>query len=154
MAIKFSRETLKGLTKTNGDFHLSHRFGLEIDGITIGGIHKVDGIEFEAEVVEYNDGEDAWTHCRPGVLKPGRITVERDFSSTKEFYSWRKEVNRREGQPQEHLRHLPQRQGRRGEAAQSLQLLPAKWHGPALNSKSSGHATERLEIVFEECKFA
>jgi phage tail-like protein len=27
--------------------------------------------------------------------------------------------------------------------------FPVKWAGPALNARNSGHATERLEVVFE-----
>jgi phage tail-like protein len=154
MPVKFSRDTLKGTTKTNGDFHLSHKFGLEIDGITIGGIHKVDGIEFEAEVVEYNDGEDAGTHCRPGVLKPGRILVERDFSSTKEFYQWRAAVVNGKTDRRSVSVIFQNDKGDEAKRLNFFNCFPAKWVGPALNSRSSGHASERLEIVFEECKFA
>src|SRR5262245_41359214 len=92
MAVKYSRDALKGTTKTQGDFTLSHKFNVEIDGVTMGGIHKVDGIEFEVEVVEYQDGEDITTHYRPGRLKPGRLIIERDWSSTQEFLKWRKTV--------------------------------------------------------------
>jgi phage tail-like protein len=153
MAVKFSRDTLKGLTKNSGDFHLSHRFGLEVDGVTIGGIHKVDGIEFEAEVVEYNDGEDLSTHCRPGVLKPGRIVVERDFSSTKEFFQWRNAVISGKTDRRSVSLIFHNDKGDEAKRLNFFNCFPAKWAGPALNSKASGHATERLEIVFEECKF-
>ena len=150
MAIKFSRDTLKGLTKNSGDFHLSHRFGLEIDGVTVGGVHKVDGIEFEAEVVEYNDGEDMATHCRPGVLKPGKIIVERDFSSTKEFYQWRSAVINGRTERRSVSVIFQNDKGDEAKRINFFQCFPAKWHGPSLNSKASGHATEKLEIIFEE----
>jgi len=152
MAVKFNRETLKGLTNTQGDFFLSHKFGLEIDGVTVNGIHKVDGIEFEAEVVEYNDGEDPQTHCRPGQLLPGRITVERDQGNDKAFFIWRKAVvdgktDRRSISVTFH--------NDKGEEARRINFFnwfPVKWIGPSLNAHSSGHATERVEIAFEEMK--
>jgi phage tail-like protein len=154
MAIKFSRDTLKGLTKNSGDFHLSHKFGLEIDGVTVGGVHKIDGIEFEAEVVEYNDGEDMMTHCRPGVLRPGKITVERDFSNTKEFYQWRSAVINGKTDRRSLSVIFQNDKGDEAKRINFFQCFPAKWVGPALNSKSSGHATEKLEIIFEEYTIA
>ena len=30
--------------------------------------------------------------------------------------------------------------------------FPVKWYGPTLNAQASGHATERVEIAFEEMK--
>ena len=152
MEIKFNRETLKGLTKTNGDFHLSNKFGLEIDGVTINGVHKVEGVEFEAEVVEYNDGEDGYTHCRPGLLKPGRIIVERDQGNDKAFFNWRKAVV--DGKTDRRSISLTFHNDK-GEEARRINFFncwPVKWYGSSLNAHQSGHGTERLEIVFEELK--
>src|SRR5438309_10737816 len=89
MAVKFGRDQLKGTTKTQGDFNLAHKFSVEIDGVMVGGIHRVDGIEHEHEVVEYQDGDDMYTHLRPNRQKSGHLTIEKDWSSTKEFFNWR-----------------------------------------------------------------
>jgi phage tail-like protein len=152
MPAKFNRENLKGLTKTEGDFFLSHKFGLEIDGITINGIHKVDGIEFEAEVIEYMDGDDPTTHCRPGQLKPGRLLVERDQGNDKAFFLWRKAVvdGKTDRRPISVTFHND-----KGDEARRINFFncfPVKWYGPTLNSHASGHASERVEIAFEEMK--
>jgi len=152
IANKFPRTSLQQLTKNSGDFHLSHRFGLEIDGVTIGGVHKIDGIEFEAEVVEYNDGEDMMTHCRPGVLKPGTITVERDFASTKEFYLWRSAVINGKTDRRSVSVIFTNDKGDEAKRINFFNCFPAKWTGPALNSKASGHASEKLDVIFEEFK--
>ncbi len=152
MQPKFNREVLKGLTKNSGDFFLSHKFGLEIDGVTLNGIHKVEGIEFEAEVVEYNDGDDTQTHCRPGQLKPGRLIVERDHSNDKAFFLWRKAVV--EGKTDRRSISVTFHNDKSDEAHRInfFNCFPVKWYGPTLNSQSSGHATERVEIAFEEMK--
>jgi len=63
---KNTRETLKGSTKTQGDFNLAHRFNVELDGLLVGGCHTVEGLEHEHEVVEYQDRDDITTHFRPG----------------------------------------------------------------------------------------
>jgi len=154
MAVKFSRDTLKGLTKNSGDFHLSHRFGLEIDGVTVGGVHKVDGIEFEAEVVEYNDGEDIMTHCRPGRIKPGKLVVERDFSSTKEFYQWRSAVINGKTDRRSVSVIFQNDKGEEAKRINFYQCFPAGWQGPSLFFLTEGPATEKLEIIFEEYSIA
>src|SRR2546428_13500693 len=94
MPVKFSRDVLKGTTKnTAGDFNQQSRFTVEIDGVTQGGIHKVDGLEYEPEVVAYKDAEDDFQRSRPGRQKAGTLALERDCSSSTEFYSWLKTVN-------------------------------------------------------------
>ena len=43
----------------------------------------------------------------------------------------------------------------KGEEARRLNLFncyATKWNGPSLNSKASGHATESLDLMFEEWK--
>jgi phage tail-like protein len=75
--------------RTQGDFNLSNRFSVEIDGVVVRGITAVDGLESES-VVEYKDGEDGVSHTRPGNHKPGKLVVSRDWSNTAEWYKWRK----------------------------------------------------------------
>jgi phage tail-like protein len=151
--IKNNRDYLKGQTKNSGDGHLSHKFGCEIEGVTIGGIHKIDGVEFEAEVVEWMDGDDMTTHCRPGVFKPGRIVIERDHGNDKSFFNWRKQVI--EGKTERKSVSITLHNDASDEARRInfFHCFPVKWTGPALNSHSSGHASERVEIAFEELKF-
>jgi phage tail-like protein len=87
-----SRARLRGTTKTQGDFNLSNRFSFEIDGVAVSGVHTIDGLESEDDVVEYKDGEDGTSHTRPGNHKPGKMTVTKDWSNTSEWYKWRKAV--------------------------------------------------------------
>ena len=148
----FNRENLKSLTHTEGDFFLSHKFGLEIDGVTVNGVNKLEGLEFEAEVVEWCNGDDPQTHCRPGQLRGGRIIVERDHGNDKSFFEWRKKVM--EGKTDRRSMSITFHNDASEEAHRIniFNCFPVKWHGPTLNSESSGHASERVEIVFEEIK--
>jgi hypothetical protein len=57
----------KATTKTQGDFNLSNRFSLEI--------------------VEYQDGDDLTTRFRPGMHKPGKIKVTKDWTDDT-FSKW------------------------------------------------------------------
>ena len=70
MPVKFSRDVLKGTTKnTAGDFNQQSRFTVEIDGVTQGGIHKVDGLDHEHEMVAYQDADDHFQRIRPGRIR-------------------------------------------------------------------------------------
>jgi phage tail-like protein len=100
-------------------------------------------------VVEYKDGEDGVSHTRPGNHKPGKMTVTKDWSNTSEWYKWRKavidgKVDRRSISVIFH--------NDAGEEAGRMNFFncwPMKWYGPSLNARSSGHATEKLEISWE-----
>ena len=149
MAVTFGREKLKATTKTQGDFNLSNRFSFEIDGVIVAGVHTIDGLESESDVVEYKDGEDGVSHTRPGNHKPGKMTCSKDWSNTSEWYKWRKavldgKVDRRSISVIFH--------NDAGEEAGRMNFYncwPSKWNGPDLNARSSGHAGEKLEISWE-----
>jgi phage tail-like protein len=149
MAVTFGREKLKATTKTQGDFNLSNRFSFEIDSVIVAGVHTIDGLESESDVVEYKDGEDGVSHTRPGNHKPGKMTCSKDWSNTSEWYKWRKavldgKVDRRSISVIFH--------NDAGEEAGRMNFYncwPSKWTGPSLNARSSGHAGEKLEISWE-----
>jgi len=148
-AITFGRDKLKGSTKTPGDFNLSSHFGLEIDGIITNGVHKVEGLEVENETVTYRDGEDRDTHFRPGIRKPNRVKITKDWSSTNEFYNWYKTV--KEGKTERKSISVVLHNDA-GEEAMRINLFncyPTKWYGPTFDSKTSAHATEAIDVLFE-----
>jgi phage tail-like protein len=165
-SITFGREKLKATTKTQGDFNLSihfeergavlktsvvmpQHFKVEIDGVEVAGIHSVDGLESESDFVDYKDGEDGIIHTRPGNHKPGKMTITKDWSNTSDWYKWRKsafdgKVDRRS------ISVIFQNDA--GEEAGRINLFdcwPIVWSGPQLNAKSSAHAQEKLEIIWE-----
>lgn len=153
MAFKFNRDVLKGPTKTQGDFHLAHLFSMEIDQVTIGGIRSVTGLDHEHETVDYLDGDDDSTRFRPGRQKTGTITISRDWSSTTEFYDWFKTLI--QGKVARKSISLIFKNDR-GDEASRINLydaFPKKWTVSGLNSKSSGHVSEALEIVYERMEF-
>ena len=149
MTVKFGRNELKGPTKTQGDFNLANKFTVELDGLLVGGINRVDGLEHEHEVVEYQDGDDMTTHFRPGRQKPGRVTIEKDWSSTKEFFNWRQTVVNGKVDRKSVSICFHNDAGEESMRVNLFDCYPTKWKGPALNSKNSAHATESIEIMFE-----
>jgi len=149
MPVKWDRKTLQGSTKTQGDFNLAHRFTVEIDGVNIGGVVSVEGLEHEHETVEYQDCDDMVTRFRPGRQKPGTVKITRDFSSTKEFFNWRKAVMDGKVDRKSISIVILNDSGEEALRYNLYEAYPKKYYGPALNSRNSAHATEALDIVFE-----
>ncbi len=138
------------LAMDKGDFNLSNKFSLEIDGVTIAGVHTIEGLETESDIVEYKDGEDGTNHTRPGNHKPGKITIIKDFSpNDKTFFNWRQSVI--DGRTQRKSVSIVFLNDNDVESTRInlFDCYPTKWKGPNLNSKNSGHATEKIEIVCE-----
>jgi phage tail-like protein len=136
-------------TKTQGDFNLSNKFSIEIDGVINKEITEISGIEDSVDVVEYKDGEDGVSHIRPGNHKPGKLTVTKDWSNTSE---WKNLFNNS-------LQGILLRKsisvifyndaGSEIGRMNFYQAWPSKWVGPSLNAKNSGHAQEKLEFSWE-----
>jgi len=146
---KFGRDQLKGTTKTQGDFNQGHQFNIEIDGVIVGGIHKIDGIQYEYDVIEYQDGDSMTTHYRPGRAKPGKLTIEKDWSSTREFFNWRDACIKGKVDRKSISVIFQNDAGEEASRINFFDCYPNKWTGPELNARSSAHATEKIEIVYE-----
>ena len=126
------------------------RFGIEVDGKMVAGVHSIEGLEHEHEIVEYKDGEDGTTHTRPGNHKPGKMVVTKDWSNTSEWYKWRQAVMNGKTDRKSISVIFHNDAGEEvGRRMNFFECWPTRWKGPALNARNSGHATEKLEISWE-----
>lgn len=149
MANLFNRGMLLKSTKNQGDFTRGDTFNVEIDSVTIGGINKIDGVEYEVEVIEYQDGEDQTPHYRPGRLKPGRIVMERDWASNPEFYKWYETLVKGEVERKSVSIVFTSDDRQESKRLNLYDAYPTKWAGPTSNARQSGHAAEKIECHFE-----
>jgi phage tail-like protein len=149
MPVQWTRQKLQGTTKTMGDPNQAHRFTIECDGVTIGGVHTIEGLEHETEVIEHGDGDNITSMYRPGRQKQGRIKIIRDFSATKEFIDWRKTVIDGKVSRKSLSVVMLADDGTEAIRYNFFECWPSKYIGPSLNSRNSANATEALEIVFE-----
>ena len=129
--------SIKSETKTQGDFNLSNRFSFEIDGIIVAGVHTVD-IE-----------SDAASSLDPSSRSTNTVTVSKDWSSTSEWYKWRKAVLDGKVDRRSISVIFTNDKGAEVSRMNFFNCWPCKWSGPSLNAKSSGHAQERIEISWE-----
>jgi phage tail-like protein len=149
MALAFGREKLKGTSKTQGDFNLQNRFSLEIDGVNVAGVHTIEGIETESDIVEYKDGEDGVNRTRPGNHKPGKITITKDWSNTLEWYTWRKAVLDGKTDRRSISVIFHDDAGVEVGRMNFYNCWPVKHSLPSFNAKNSGHATEQITVSWE-----
>ena len=149
MAVKFSRDVLRGTNKTQGDFNLAHRFNVEINNVSVGGFFKIDGPEFEFDTVEYEDGDDLTPHYRPGRSKGGHVSLEREWASNPELFNWRKAVTDGQVQRESVSIIFLSDDGVESKRINLFNCFPTKWTGPSMNATQSGHASEKIDLVFE-----
>lgn len=122
-------------------------FKLLIDGAAVPGVRAIEGPDSESAVVF--DSGPAGITANPGPVSVQSVTVHRDFSSTKEWFNWRKTVLDGKVERKSMSIVFLNDAGKEVARCNLFHCWPTKWVGPSLNAKNSGHATESLEIVFE-----
>ena len=154
MAVKFSRDVLKTNTKNaSGDFIQQSRFTVEIDGVTTGGIFKVEGLEHEHEMIVYQDADDHFSRLRPGRQKVGTLVLDRLWANG-EFYDWFKTVY--EGNVQRKsisIVYLTD-DGTESSRVNLHDRWPKKWKMNGLHARTSNQVVESLEIMYERVELA
>ena len=154
MAVKFSRDVLKSSTKNaGGDFIQQSRFTVEIDGVTTGGIMKVDGLDHEQEMIVYQDADDHFSRLRPGRQKVGTLTLERLWANN-EFTEWFKTVYDGNVQRKSISIVYLTDDGTESSRVNLTECWPSRHKISGLNSRASGHVSESLEIMYERVDFA
>jgi len=147
----FSRANSKSKEAGSDPALQTNTFGVVIDGIAINGCNQVSGMEQEFDVVIYKDGEDGIMHTRPGNLKPGKLTLTKDFTNTPELADWF--LSAKQGAPKRVTVAVTFRtQGTAGSDSGSMEFYecwPIKHKLPDLNAQQSGNAQEVIEISYE-----
>jgi len=71
----------------------SFNFQLEIDGITRAGFAECTGLNAEANVIEYREGNESLTTRKlHGLIKYGNVTLKWGVSQDPELFNWFKTV--------------------------------------------------------------
>jgi len=148
-AITFGRDKLKGTTKTQGDFNLAHRFNIEIDGAAITGIRHIGGIEPLLEGRSVDDGDESTRRFHPGRPTYGSITIKRDWTPNSLLFGWYQTVIGGKVDRKSISIIFHNDEGAEARRINLFECYPIKYQGPGLDSKNSGHATEKVTIRYE-----
>lgn len=126
------------------------KFRVTVPGLPSGlGFKSCTGLNFETEVVEYDEGAWDYTHKLPGRGKVGEVTLERGCYADTAFkdlvISTLTSSNFRGTVIIEHINRF-------GEVARTYKLAEAwvsKWENSDLDASSSDVAIEKLVLQFE-----
>lgn len=131
-------------------------FTIEIDGVTRAGFSEVSGLTTDTNIIEYREGNEKQGTVRklPGLIKYNNIVLKRGWTQDKALWEWRKKVI--DGTTQRNSGTITLMNEARQPALRwnFREGWPAKWEGPALNSKTSEVAIETLEIAHEGLELA
>ncbi|MER7079899.1 conserved hypothetical phage tail region protein [Saccharopolyspora kobensis] len=138
-----------------GDTLSTHRFGVQLGGITVESVKEISGLTVEQDVVETPQvtptGERIYKK-QPGGQKGGEVTITRGLDKSSAFTDWIKKTLL-DGDVEGARENLTiEIQDSQGETVRRMQLYDAwvsKWDGPEVSAGESNPATEKATIVFE-----
>jgi phage tail-like protein len=129
--------------------YMTSRYSLEIDGVPILYPHSIDGIESVTDVIPYRDGEEGVTHFRAGMVTTNVLRISKNMSTPSELFQWRKAVL--DGKVERRSISVIFHNDAGEETARYTfsECWPVRYSLDAFNARSSGHASERIEISWE-----
>lgn len=143
---------------------VSFSFVVSIDGINVARFNGVDGLAYEAEMIEYRDSSEPHVVMyRQGRRKAPRVTLKRGVlvgSKSNDLLNWIREIENGAISKRNIVIEigsygsLDETDGSEHRAWQLLNCMPAKWSLGALDSNSNSALLETLELVVEEIRQA
>jgi phage tail-like protein len=133
------------------DPYASFNFHLEIDGITRAGFAECTGLNAEANVIEYREGNESLTTRKlPGLIKHGNVTLKRGVSQDLELFNWFKTVMDGDGDRKDTM-SIVLLDEQRNEAVRwnLLNAWPSKYIVPDLKANANEIAFETIELCHE-----
>lgn len=126
----------------------SFRFHVEIDGLVIGGVSEITGLQLETETEEYREGGvNTHVYKLPKVTRFPNLTLKRGLTYSDDLWKWYRsavegQITRKSGSI-----ILLDSTGAEKQRWNFFQAYPVKWIGPDLKSDTSSVAFETIELV-------
>jgi phage tail-like protein len=132
------------------DPFLNYRFGVEIEGLIVGGFSEASGLQVEVETEDYQEGGvNDYTHKLPKTLKHPSLVLKRGITDADALWKWRSAV----GKPKAKIERKTVRiilldtEGQDTISWRCLQAYPVKWNGPELKADGNTIAFESIELA-------
>jgi phage tail-like protein len=132
------------------DPYLSYRFGIEIEGLIVGGFSEASGLEVEVETEDYQEGGvNDYTHKLPKTVRHPCLVLKRGITAADALWKWQRSV----GKPSTKIDRktiriiLMDGQGQEKISWRCLQAYPVKWVGPELKGYGNSVAFESVELA-------
>lgn len=140
------------MPRRDNDPFASFNFILEIDGISRAGFNECTGLNGEADVIEYREGNEnpITQRKQPGLLKYGNVTIKHGVSTDTDIFDWFTKVIGGDVDRKNTMSIVLLNEKR--DEVKRWNLLfawPCKWTGPDLKAGASEIAFESVEICHE-----
>ena len=127
----------------------SHRFLIEIDGITVGSFKQMGGLSSKQDVVEYKLGGDKSVRRKPGRVTFNNITLEKGFTDDTALADWRQAIVDGKDERKTGAIVFLNADGSEALRYNFFRAWPVNWEGPSLNAGGSDTAIEKIELAVE-----
>jgi len=137
-------------TGTRVDPYVTYLFHVEIDGIAEAVFKECSGLEYETEVLSFEEGGvNDRVHKLPGRTKFSNLTLKKGMTQSSELWDWYMKVV--QGKPERRNMSVVLFDPSQGEVKRwSFEsAYPIKWSGPSLKAEESAIGIETLEIAHE-----
>lgn len=123
-------------------------FAVRIDGHDMGAFTSCDGLAFEVQVEQREEGgNNAFVHQLPGRVKFTNIKFTRPINGdSKQLANWFASMTYPIKRTQAEIRAMTQ-DGKTVATWGLTGVIPVKWQGPSMSAESPKVATETLEIA-------
>lgn len=142
-------------TPAGGDSLATHRFGVQLGGITVESVQEVSGLTFNQDVVEVpgvTSTGQPFTKKQPGASKGGQLTITRGLDQSSSFTQWINQTMTN-GAVQAARQNLTvEIMDTQGNTVRRIDLMNAwasTYEGPSLQAGQASAATEKVTIEFE-----
>lgn len=137
------------------DPYKSHRFLVEIDGISQAGFREVTIPDTSQDPIEYREGNEPPTVRKlAGLVKYGNVSLKWGITDSLDIYKWRQQVE--QGQMNDARKNvaivLIDEEGNKQSRWEFSQAWPVKYDAPDFNATGNEVAIESLEIAHEGMK--
>jgi phage tail-like protein len=140
-------------TEVFGDHVTNFNFAVEIDGVEAGHFSGVDGLSFEQEVIEFQDGDDLILRKRPGRAKYGDITLKKGYIITTILQDWLDQARVGDGRGQYARKNmsivLRDNAGTDIKRWNLFECFPKSWKMGSFDGKGNDVLTEEIVVVTE-----
>ncbi|OGO14515.1 MAG: phage tail protein [Chloroflexi bacterium RBG_16_48_7] len=132
------------------DPYVTCQFHIEIDGIAEAIFKECSGLEYETEVLSFEEGGvNDRVHKLPGRTKYSNLTLKKGMTQSPELWDWYSKVVK--GKIERKNMSVVLYETMKGEVKRwnFESAYPIKWSGPTLKADESAISIETLEIVHE-----
>jgi phage tail-like protein len=125
-------------------------FLVEIDGITRGAFHEVNGFDSTVDVIEHREGgENTTLRKLPGMTKYSNIVLKWGVTDDVSLYRWHRQIVTGDIERKNGSIVLLNRRGEEVARWNFVRAWPTKYDGPDFTAEGNDVAIETLELAHE-----